>query len=44
MAEAFEHETVGDFAEHDGADDVGCEVGQRQPVVEESGLYSLSAH
>lgn len=33
VAEAFEREAVGDVAIHDGADDVGREVGQLQAVV-----------
>ena len=44
VAEAFEREAIGDIAIHDGADDVGHEVGQLQAVVEEDVLHPLPAH
>lgn len=43
VAEAFERESVGDVAVHDGADDVGREVGKLKAVVEEDALHPLSA-
>lgn len=43
VAEAGEGEAVGDVAIHDGADDVGHEVGQLQAVVEEDVFHPLPA-
>ena len=39
MTEAFERESVGDVAVHDGADDVGREVDHLQAVEEEDVLH-----